>query len=272
MTSFSSYPNLKEYLAREAQAAMPTRTDVGLGVAAVLSWVGASLGIIVASRAAERITPVEAILFFFVSGFVVLGGSAVWVGSRIAKRRAQRPDVVAQARPVSRKLHLSLMSRRLHRELHPAVVELLEGSAAQWKRVRTTFDSPFWTRRDLPDEMRKLKERALLAADVAMAEIVLTLHPTYRPAGNPDWRDALEGVLDQLGIAASSRRADNLPPEFFEADNLAGQLRDLADEVGRISKDQSVHMPRAQESLRDVLKDLREYQTAQSELDEELRG
>jgi hypothetical protein len=272
MTSSSSYPNLREYLSREAQTNVPTPADLGWSIGALLGWIGLSIGVVFVGRAAERLTVAAAVLFLVFGTIAVAGGAALWVYSRVVKRRAIGPDVVAQARPVSQKLHGSLMSRRIHRELHPAVVELLEGSAAQWKRVRTTFDSPFWNRRDLPDDMGKLKQRGLLAADVAMAEIVLTLHPTYRPAGNPDWRDALEGVLDQLGISASARRADALPPEFFEADNLAGQLRDLADEVGRISKDQSITMPRAEESLRDVLKDLREYQTAQSELDNELRG
>ncbi|HZH99241.1 MAG TPA: hypothetical protein VEX38_09740, partial [Fimbriimonadaceae bacterium] len=101
--------------------------STGLGVAAVFGL--ANAGVISANAPG----PSAAILLPLAG---IWGGIIAW-SARKRRKEQMTPDyrLFQEAGEVAREMHSSLSRRRLHRELHPGVADLLEESARNWCRT-----------------------------------------------------------------------------------------------------------------------------------------
>lgn len=202
-------------------------------------------------------------------------GTGLWLRSR---RPPELSDAIVQeVKPIAAQLRHSIDHYRLHRELHPDVIELLEEAARCWKRVHDATESKFWKSESLPPHYRNIRGQARLNADQAMIEILLHLRSAVQPVGEPKTlMEGLQTVLDYIGVSFSQPRANDPLPEGFEsAAELMTGLSDLATEIEGTSI-RAIRFSTAEldsgQSIRRTLEELRQVREAETELDQELRA
>lgn len=265
--SARSFPYLSGYLKDAAEKLLPheRRWAWTAGIAAALSITSVLAALILQATAIE-------VTFIAIVGAVV-GASA----SSFWHRRLPidpHEDLRKESKRVAQKLHESLKWHKLHKELHPVALELLEASARNWKRVQTAVSGPGWNDRSLPSHWSAWRQKAKTAADLAMAEIVLSCENTFYQREAPaNFGEVVASALESVGILEPTFPMDLLPAEFEQARGVAYRLADLADEIERVS----VETLRAQDlptgsaqALDSALGDLRTIREAESEVEQHL--
>jgi hypothetical protein len=179
-----------------------------------------------------------------------------------------------EARDVAVTMRKCLDLRRLHRDLDEASLTVIEECARYWSKVRTIFDSGFWSQSDLPPAYAAARRQALEAADEGMRDVMLL----YGPCLPSDVKgrgamDYVEEALEQVVFGGPT--ASHLPHAFGPAREIADRLRDVATEAegiaGDISRERLDETFTGSGSLRATLGELRAIRTAEDELRENLR-
>jgi hypothetical protein len=217
---------------------------------------------------------------------VVLLNAGVWAsilayGSHHRKKELATPDyrLFEEARQVAKDMHSSLTRRRLHRELHPGVAELLEESARNWCRTMGALETPFWQNPDLAAHWRAIRDQAAYASNQAMAELLVLLKSAYEPNPNRNaFTDVVEDAIETYVTGPQGPRTpDLMPVAFQQAREIAEKLKLVASEVERathdVSKEDSeVPGLRSQSALDLALHDIRSVREAENELRQNLGG
>jgi len=276
VTARRSTPNLEAYV---------ERWEFGFAwknyvlASCIVSVVGALGVLVTAGLVAAGVLGPGLLLWIFtnVFGLSLFGGlgTAWWLRS---KRPPDLTEALMQeARPVAAALRESIMHHRLHRQLHPEVVDLLEEAARCWTRVHEATSTTFWKSEALPPHYRGIREQARLNADQAMMEVLLHLRSGVKPVGEAKTlMEGLQSVFDAIGISFSSAKVEEPLPQGFEAAaEVASSLSELAGEIESTSiraiKTSTAELESGQ-SIRRTLEELRQIREAESELDQELRA
>lgn len=241
---------------------------MSLGAAGALTT-----AILVAAGVSGPGTPLWAITNLV--GAMLLGGLGWFWWLRRNRPINPNKAITDEARAVRLQLKESLTHNRLHREMHPSAVALLEAAAHSWKRIQDTTAGPYWSNPDLPVHYKGVREKALTSADQAMTEVLLHLRSAIKPVGQPKTlMEGLHSVLDAIGVSVSSVPGDEpLPEGFTSATIVAKGLSELAAEIEKTSIRAVTATSSATDSgdsIRKTLEDLRQIREAESELETEL--
>lgn len=281
-----SYPHLEAFLEKKSwELPVDSRRAV--------------FGVIGASVLAASLSGTVAILNFAptnlgvtaLAAFVLLAG--LFITFKIAKRafKPMSRDEVrrVQAHKIIRELGDLHQHRRLHRNLDPVALQVLEAGSYHWSRCHAVLDKGEWSSKDLPDHWTNLRIQAKKAADDAMQDLVLLcgqcvgdpqrkkeddLKGVFRDFVDLDIADALMG-LKQMANAdwtAYAHRSPQMESVFPAAKETAEKLQQLADELEakdtELASDPLLE-PGMNKPIDLVLSDLRAVQQAESELDHE---
>lgn len=207
---------------------------------------------------------------------LVVAGATSFAWLRRRRPVDQNPALLQESRSVRQRLKDSLSHNRLHREMHPAAVELLEAAAHSWRRIHDSTAGSYWSSPDLPLHYQGVRKKAMASADQAMAEVLLHLQLAIKPLGEP--KTLMEGIhsmLDAIGLSVSSVSSEEPLPEGYEsASSVANSLSDLAAEIEatplRAVGAKSLAATSA-DSIRKTLQELHQIRDAESELETDLR-
>jgi hypothetical protein len=263
-----NYPNLAQYLRQEVRQRHGSRTEaeVALGVAAAAAFV--ALGVLT--------------LFFGSILVLFLGFAAMAAGFPPLAKKLRKPKTPEEMRAVEAQSVARVMlecdeKRRLHRDLDPASLELLEECARHWSRATATLDSSFWKGDELPLHYRAAREQARHAVQESMHEVML-LYRDFLP-DQVTSRAPLDFVDEALTEYVFKKpNQGRFPPRAFEpVRSIADKLRMVADEVEVLSQEaiHDVGIPAPLEpgrALDATLGELRSIRQAEDELRQNLQG
>lgn len=198
----------------------------------------------------------------------------------LLRSRRPKPMVNERAREataVAQTMGLMLQKRRLHRDLDPGSLILLEECARHWHRARAALDGPFWTHGMVPEYYRQVRHKALVSLDESMDEVLLHyrawLPDAVRSRHPFDYVDeAMESVMGRRSAAGNFP-----PPAFGPVRIIADKLMELANETERLSQEARLDPEVAAaatpgRSLDQTLSELRSMREAEAELRQNLRG
>jgi len=197
------------------------------------------------------------------------------------RRRARDEDpqvgLRREAKLVAQHLDHLMHEKRLHRDLSPDVIELIEEAARSWHRARSALQSPYWKRADLPTHFRSVRDQSLLAIDQGMQEM-LVLFATSVPKEPRKW--TLGEMADEVighDVFANRGSLDHVSPYFQEATGVAAKLQELAVQVESVSQQLAgqeliTGAPKPGSGLEATLAELRQLKQAEEELHQDLRG
>ena len=199
----------------------------------------------------------------------------------VQTRRARDKDPLVElrreARQVAERLSSCAEKKRLHRDLSLEVSALLEASASNWHRARAALESPYWRRADLPAHLRSVREQSLLAIDQGMQEMMV-LFATSVPAKPGNWIFG-EVVDEAIGqdVFAVRGKLEHISPFHGEARSVASKLVELADQVESVSRQLAgqeliTGAPKPGSALEATLAELKQFERAEDELRQDLRG
>lgn len=209
----------------------------------------------------------------------VLAPLALFPVVRNYKRQQQSPEAARreEVREVGLRMREMIEQRRLHRDIDPGSLTLLEESARCWSRAHAAFESPYWTSTTLPLDYQAARDKARSAADESMGDILLLYrnHVPERVGSRP----AMDYVDEALENFVFKGRTDSRmpPPAFHTARHVAEKLKSLADEAEALGqdgvRDASIPAPPVVgHSLEAALCELRTIREAEEELRQDLRG
>lgn len=289
-----AYPYLSSYLeaARQDPVSRRVAASQGTGCLAVMAGVsiGVLAGIFVFGQMPAPLGGSFAALNWGVVGIVVSVALAVRGSRNAQKPRNVTEETLSSAAKAARDLRRLDEGRKLHKMLDPVAGQLLEAGAYHWVRVHRTLDARHWQDKKLSTHWQSLRGRAMEAADLAMAELLI-IGATC--VGDPvrDRKDDIKGVFEDFAdlgiqdalrglakIAALDERVYTFTTprakELFEPGRaLAERLKSLADEVesADLKATQEVHLPQgafATESIDVLLGEFRAVNQAEQELEE----
>lgn len=273
-TSQKRFPNLCMYVDHAAARQVPVGQEIGavsLMTLAGLAMPGAVvLGVVF-------LHPLWALLL------AATGAGCAFTSWRSFKRvRASVDRLDIEAAEANTLLGEALRRGKLHRIAGDPTTGILEECARHWSRAKQALLSPFWTSPNLPPHYKAVREQAARAADRAMDEAVVLLHNElevpYR-SGIADRMSVSELVEGIFGLQLPDMNAQQapLPVAYNSVRQLAGKLRDLADNVEsltiEVARDPSVQSEFQAEAALDMcISDLQSIRQAETELRQNLGG
>lgn len=149
--------------------------------------------------------------------------------------------------------HQLVEKRKLHKNLDPVAGQLLDAAAYYWLKIRDTLNNSFWTHSGLGGHWKALRDQSLIAADLAMDDLILL---TANCIGKPQkqrsedlkeaWDDFVEldlvDAVQKLRNATSgdwakyAHQSPNLRAIFAPAREIAEKLKALSSEVETMSQ------------------------------------
>lgn len=269
-----STPHLKEYLEFLEFKSNYKGFFITSIVAGSIGAVGALVSVILVAAGALGPGTTLWVLTNVFGAFLLAGAGGFW-WLRRNRPKDPNPAIVQEARGIGEQLKQSLIHNRLHREMHPSAIALIEEAAHCWKRIQETTDGSYWSSADLPAHYQAVRDQARSNADQAMMEVLLHLRSAIKPVGQPKTLvEGLQTMLDAIGVSLTSVGGDEpLPEGFTSAAIVAKSLSELAAEIEQTSiraVTTSSATADSGESIRKTLEDLRQIRVAESELDDEL--
>lgn len=286
------FPSLAAYLDHPHPNPLFRHIGAGPGLGCSLALVaGPAAGFGVFTLANGPLGPVFGILAGL-AGAGIATVAAAALGWRIGKRNAPEPtaedNLLAQSFGAVESFRRLDNDKRIPKWVDPIALQILEAGAYHWGRIRQVFASPTWRAVDLPEHRAGLRDKALRAADLAMAELaILCAQCIGEPKKNrkDDFQAAFEDFADlaiEDAIRGLARVAATHPKayrfesprakEIFEpAKGLAEQLKGLADEVEQASfsipqEDDPLRASLGRESIDSLLTEIRHTRLAEQEL------
>lgn len=286
------FPSLAAYLDHPHPNPLFRRIGAGPALGCLMALVSSLVvGVGVFALASPAIGPLMAVVASLAgSGAAAFAVAAA--GWRIGRKNAAAPtaedQLLAQGFGAVESFRRLDNEKRIPKWVDPIALQLLEAGAYHWGRVRQTFAGSQWHSADLPEHRANLRDKAIRAADLAMAELaILSAQCVGEPKKNrkDDFQAAFEDFADlaiEDAIRGLARVAATHPKayrfesprakEIFEpAKGLAEQLKGLADEVAGASfeapaEDDGLRTSLGRESIDSLLTELRYTRLAEEEL------
>jgi hypothetical protein len=268
------FPNLAKYLETRKR---PSGTNSVLVAQIILGSFGA-----LAFLAATLILGIGFLVtsHLLVAGLIPLGmalGCAIStvLVSKLGPKKAPPTQLQLEAKVVNDLLSLHMRERRVHKAAPPAVTSMLEESARQYVRIQAALSGSFWRSPDLPPVYANLRDKARVASDSAMEELVVMLRPRISENTRPQhWRDVVDEVAENMGFKVAET-GHIFPRDLEPVRHLAEGLHSLANEVEQATIraiTETPGSPNADSALRSCLSELRSLNDAESELDQTLKN
>ncbi len=192
-------------------------------------------------------------------------------------KRAKTPEQEKsdRAKAVGSGLLEMIRRRRLHRDLDPASLAVLEECARFWSQATGALQSQYWSSDLLPLEYRSVRDQALSAVESSMEDVMILYENQVpdRIDGRPPM-DYVEEALETYVFKQPTVVA--MPPAAFApARDIAEKLRALSDEAERVSievvSDPTIFAQAKPGRALDVtLSELRQIRIAEQELRQDL--
>ncbi len=201
---------------------------------------GATFGILAGTGAIHLSQPAIVSMILGIQGLTFLGIFGVWMAEKKkAISRMRNQELYKEVKDVATQMHLSLMRRKLHRDISPTAAAILEEGSRHWTRIARATNTAFWQDPNLADHWRNIRDQASAGVDRAMLELILLLQTSFRPNSGPQgWQGVVVDVVEQLGGRVDIERGDDLlPVTFDQAQQLLQVMSELADEVERSSRE-----------------------------------
>lgn len=267
------FPFLSTYLNH-----LGRRRAVTISVAPLSLWVG-----LVAAEAGILFVPSALHLSWLANLILTIAATAsvCAVGAHVYNKTKHVPTPEEErallARNVGKGLQEMIRLRRLHRDLDPASLAVLEECARFWARASQAFESPYWTSEYLPIEYRVVRDQALVAVETSMADVMI-LYQNHVPE-NVSGRAPMDYVEEALETYVFKKPTTfTAPPAAFgPAREIAEKLRALAEEAERVSlevaSDPTIFAQAKPGRALDVtLGELRQIREAEAELRQHIGG
>jgi hypothetical protein len=266
-------PYFSDYLNYVVKQGPPDNilSAIGFAFGGFIAFAGVALGF-----AFKNLTPIASILTCGIAGACFAVAVTKYRNYKALTAQGEA-RVLAEAREVSLKFHKAQKQYRLHRDLHPNVLDLLESAARNWKRIRDAVDSEILGSPDLPDHWKTIRDRASRNADLGMAEIMVLLQDELQEPRPPaDVQESITYALQSIGITIGTTKPgfDHIPVEFEPARKIAERLGVLASELEKTSQDiltSGEHKMRltSSQSIDETLEELRHIRIAEQEISEQ---
>lgn len=196
----------------------------------------------------------------FVIGLGVFGIGQVIVALLHRRRLLQRKpnDVrVEEAYEAMGKYAKLAQSRRLHKDLDPAIGQILEACAIHYERAKTALSSSFWNNPSLEGHWAALRAQCLQALDEAMFEALVLGQSCMGKAPDrarsnkvaeiiEDFADLeIIDALDGLKVLTGKGKLD---PFAYQSPNtrvVFGPIREIAERLQTLADEVEKHSQRA---------------------------
>ncbi|MFQ3668275.1 MAG: hypothetical protein SNJ61_05230 [Fimbriimonadaceae bacterium] len=217
----------------------------------------------------------------------------------IYNRRLRTARAASRAALVIDFLEESVRKNRLHKDVDPVAVQILEACASYRHRIATLLGGAVWERRARVEHWARVRSDSLRSADEAMDDVILICQPYIgRGVGRKsiDWKgflkeladgdieDAFEALIGQdddkkrkskskdLPSRGKSELGDSssMPANLRPAYDIALKLKSLAAEL-EASTEAAASAPGSTgegSSIDSVLEQLRQVHRAEAELDD----
>lgn len=172
---------------------------------------------------------------WFVAAMCLAVGTASLLIHPVTKSRSNTPqhERMLLAQSIGQKMRLMQERRRLHRDLDPTSLSVLEECARSWSRARTALNSGSWGTGGLPERYVSLRAQASEAIDHAM-EDVLVLFQDLVPH-SVEARSAIDYVEEAIETFVLKEPVSRAAPNAaWNARQTAEKLRGLAEEAERM--------------------------------------
>lgn len=290
-----AYPNFATYLDSVQAPDSLKRREFAMG-SGCLATVGAGLVAAVALGyfLGTGVNAAAGIIGALAGGGLAAAIAGWWMQKRVlaaGQPQSDRERLDQDSHAAAMQFRLLDNQKRLLKSLDPVAAQLLEAGAYHWYRVRETLNGNHWRSPNLPAHWTSLRDRALDASHVAMAELSVMcvtctgeprrekkddLQSVFEDFADLDIQDALRGLAK---IAATNdepyRFTTGRAKELFEpAKEIAERLKSLADQVEKadLKATQEVSLPKgayATDAIDVLLGEFRAVQQAETELHEE---
>ena len=290
-----AYPNFAAYLDNSQEPESLKRRDFAMATGCLATVSAGLIGAVCFGALIGSAVNVGAgILGAIIGGGVTTLAMAWWMHRKVqaaGNPKSDRERLDLESHAAAHEFKVLDGQKKLLKSLDPVAAQLLEAGAYHWNRIRETLGGSHWRSENLPAHWHSLRERALDASHVAMAELSIMcatctgeprrekkddLQSVFEDFADLDIQDALRGLAK---IAAASddpyRFTTPRAKELFEpAKEIAERLKSLADQVERadLKATQEVSMPKgalATDTIDVLLGEFRAVQQAESELHEE---
>jgi hypothetical protein len=224
----------------------------------------------------------------------VLAAAGCLAGGLAMENRARRPKSPAearkmQARSVANVLRSLGQQRKLHKQVDPLVLQLLEVGAYHWTRIRARLDMPAWTTGELPAHRVALRTQIQDAADAAMDDLLLLaqgcigdpernrgddLKSAFEDLADLDISQALAGFrrVAETDWTAYAHHSPNSGAVMSSGRPVVEKLAALADEVESMALPSLEAAPQtaSTDSLDVLLSEIKSIRQAEQELEQRL--
>jgi hypothetical protein len=257
------YPHLVQYLKTVDRESKEDRIRREMPTGLMIGGIAGAIGFLAFALISKQWLPII--------GTGVFGLMGVW--GHLNRWRSRKSEITLAREPALPQVHsllASLENRRLHRDLDYASLTLLEECAHQWFRVQQAFAG---------NDMRATtygiaSSQAAVAAEAGMAEVLGKYRAQIPEEVGP--RKALDFVDEALETFVFKGRSEpQVPPHaFYESQQIAEKLRELADVAESLAQSSGPKIPMAGNpgSLLDhSIGELRTIRDAEQELQQDLR-
>lgn len=260
------FPHLREYLSYVCSLRLQMKRNPYAEAAGIVG-IFLLLGSVVALLLGRWIE-------FAVIGLVV--GFATLLGPSRRKPLTEEQQTFLDIQGIASRLMAMMQKNRLHRDFDSASLTVLEEASRYWSQVRRAFGTGFWQSDMLPLQYGEARDRAIVAADEAMFDL-LRLYRSHVPeqVENRAAFDYVDEALTSIGISKPQTKAPS--PAVWPAKSVAEKLRELAKEAERVSQKVTLDLPgethqEPTHSLDLALGELRGIHQAEDELRQNLQG
>jgi hypothetical protein len=256
------YPNLVGFILESGKEDWPTPLVITGSVVAsfgVISMIGAFIS--------------GAGLIALLGLAPIFGGIGVALSSWYRKPRTSEEARKRDVRAAAKIFKALVDNHRLHRDLDPNSLLVLEECAHHWMRVKIAFTTGQWQESSLPHTYVTARDAALRSATEAMEDVLLAYREVLpKSVDGRSPMDYIDEALEAFTIKGKSGLRP-IPPSFAIARDVADRLRTLADEAERLAfQSRQSEGFRPGRSLDSALSGLRDLRAAEEELEEELQN
>ncbi len=220
----------------------------------------------------------------------------VWAGLSRKYETERNPQLQRKrnAFKAVQKIRELAVHRRLQKWMDPVALTILDAAAFHWQRINAAISTGPWLSADLAPSWKQLRENVTSASMEALYDLLIMASNCIGPPQKNkaselqgvlesfvdlDWVDAMQGLKslansDWTAYAHQSPQAETIA---VHGRQIAEKMKALADDIE--SKSQQIVFEAAFENglpglsaIESVLGEMRSFQQAEDELDQELRN
>lgn len=196
----------------------------------------------------------------FLVGLGVFGAGQVLVSQihrrKLLRRTANDARIEEAYEAMGRYVKLA-QNRRLHKDLDPAIGQILEACAIHHERAHTALTSSFWNNPNLEGHWAALRSQCLQALDEAMCEALVLGQTCIGKAPDKarsnkvaeiieDFADLdIIDALDGLKVLTGKGKIDPFAYQSPNSRVVFGPIRDIAERLQKLADEVERHSQRA---------------------------